>query len=173
MSDNFAKILQVAEDLSTRGGIVFGSIAWHVQTNHRFREQVKEPVDEIDVNFPNANIEKILEGGYEKINGSEFHEVKESLSYNGVSDPYQKFFRRDGIIVDATARPLNYEAEIVNFGGYRLFLTTRNQLLKNYERGSKRLDISEKRRNDYKKMFYMLESHKPENVIPLIKCRMI
>jgi hypothetical protein len=171
MSDNFTKILQVAEDLSNRGGILFGSVAWHIQTDHKFKEQVKEPVDEIDVNFPNAKIEKILNNGYEKINGDEFDEVKESLSYNGINDPYQSFFRRDGVIIDATTRPLNYEAEIVNFEGYRMLLATRKQLLKNYEKASKRPDISEKRRNDYKKMLYMLENHKSKNIMPLIKCQ--
>jgi hypothetical protein len=170
MGDNFTKILQVAEDLSNRGGILFGSVAWHVQTNLNFQELVKEPVDEIDVCFPNANIEKILNGGYEKINGNEFDEVKESLSYNGINDPYQSFFRRDGVIIDATTRPLNYETEIVNFEGYKLLLATRKQLLKNYEKASKRLDISEKRRNDYKKMLNMLEKHNSENILPL-KCQ--
>ena len=85
MSDNFTKILQVAEDLSNRGGILFGSVAWHVQTDRQFKEQVREHVDEIDINFPLAsNVEKILGNEYEKINGNEIYNVKKILTCDGI-----------------------------------------------------------------------------------------
>lgn len=168
MSDNFTKILQVAEDLSNRGGILFGSVAWHVQTDRQFKEQVREHVDEIDINFPlTRNVEKILGRGYEKINGNEIDNVKKILTCDGIVDPYQSLFRRDGIIIDVTTRPLNYQTEIKTFEGYRMLIATRDQLIKTYDTASKRTDIPLKRKNDYKKMLGLIEKYDSEIAMPL------
>ena len=171
MDDNFTKILQVAEDLSNRGGVLFGSVAWHVQTDRQFREQVREHVDEIDINFPLAsNVEKILGSEYEKINGNEIYNVKKILTCDGIDDPYQSLFRSNGIIIDLTTRPLNYQTEIKNFRGHRLWIATRGQLIKTYGMASKRTDIPLKRKNDYKKMLGLIEKYDSEIMMPL-KCQ--
>lgn len=138
---------------------IFGSVAHAI-----YSENLGFDDSEMDVMTTNPRIFRFLEEiGMRKIEDfGEINEMRKRLGYDGVNDPNQAFFynSQNGIVIDVSLREeIPYQTNVVNINGYRLRIPTLNQLTETYEKASNRMDISEEKRDLYKRMKESLLAH--------------
>jgi hypothetical protein len=131
---------------------VFGSVAHAIHTENENFDDF-----EMDVLSTNTAIHSFLESmGIRKVENVE--EVKRRLGYSDICDPKQTFYSVEGgLVIDVSTRENNpYSTIVLSINGFRIRTLTLEQTIETYERASRREDISNEKRLNYKAMLGVL-----------------